>query len=157
MPMRRLLTLFLVLLSYSLQSTAQNNATLVLWHSDGTTTDVELYLKPRVEFTGDKVRISSTVLNMEYPKNDILRFTYKGQGTAITAPRTEANYSQDGDRLVFHSINSADKVAVYTSDGIRVPVRLTTTINGLALPLSSIPQGVYILSVNGKSSKFVRP
>ena len=155
--MRRLLTLFLVLLSYSLQSTAQNNATLVLWHADGTTTDVELYLKPCVEFAGDKILITSTVLNMEYSKNDILRFTYKGEGTGINAPQSEADYKQESDRLVFHGINAADKVAVYTSNGVRIPVRLAATADGFSLPLSALPKGVYLLNVKGKTSKFVRP
>ncbi len=141
----------------ALPSIAQNNATLVLWHADGTTTDVALYLMPKVEFQNDKVRITSTVLDMEYPKSDILRFSYKGSGTGITAPKNEANYSQEGDRLVFHGIMSADKVAVYTANGIRVPARLTATADGVALSLSSIPQGVYVLSVNGKTSKFTRP
>ena len=155
--MCKLLTSFLFLIACSLQSLAQNNATLVLWHADGTTTDVELYLRPRIEFTGEKVLITSTVLNMEYPKTDILRFTYKGEGTGIFVPRQDANYSQEGDRLVFHGINAADRVAVYNTNGIRIPVRLFATSDGLALPLSALPKGAYILSVNGRTSKFVRP
>ena len=155
--MRKLLIFTLSLLLSVVHATAQNNATLVLWHADGTTTDVELYLRPRIEFTGEKVLITSTVLNMEYPKTDILRFTYKGEGTGISAPRQDSDYSQDGDRLVFHGINATDQVAVYTTNGIRIPVRLSATSDGLALPLSALPKGAYILSVNGRTSKFVRP
>lgn len=155
--MKKLFTFLLVLLAFSLHTLAQDNATLVLHHADGTTTDVALYLKPRVVFDGDIVRITSTVLDMEYPKTDILRFSYKGSGTGITAPKNEADYTRDGDRLVFHGISSADKVAVYTTNGIRVPVRLSAASDGVTLSLSSIPQGVYVLSVNGKTSKFARP
>lgn len=155
--MRKLLIFTLSLLLSVVHATAQNNATLVLWHADGTTTDVELYLRPRIEFTGEKVLITSTVLNMEYAKSDILRFTYKGEGTGISAPRQDSDYSQDGDRLVFHGINATDQVAVYTANGIRIPVRLSATSDGLALPLSALPKGAYILSVNGRTSKFVRP
>lgn len=155
--MKKILTLFLFLLAFSQQAMAQDKATLVLYHADGTTTDVALYLKPRVVFDGDLVRITSTVLDMEYPKSNILRFSYKGSGTGITAPKNEANYTREGDRLVFHGISSSDKVAVYTFDGIRVPVRLSTTIDGVSLSLSSISKGVYVLSVNGKTSKFVKP
>ena len=155
--MRKLLIFTLSLLLSVVHATAQNNATLVLWHADGTTTDVELYLRPRIEFTGEKVLITSTVLNMEYPKTDILRFTYKGEGTGISAPRQDSDYSQDGDRLVFHGINATDQVAVYTTNGIRIPVRLSATSDGLALPFSALPKGAYILSVNGRTSKFVRP
>ena len=155
--MRKLLIFTFSLLWSVVHAEAQNNATLVLWHADGTTTDVELYLRPRIEFTGEKVLITSTVLNMEYAKSDILRFTYKGEGTGISAPRQDSDYSQDGDRLVFHGINATDQVAVYTANGVRVPVRLTSSSDGFALPLSSIPSGVYILSVNGRTSKFVLP
>jgi len=155
--MRKLLIFTLSLLWSVVHAEAQNNATLVLWHADGTITDVELYLRPRIEFTGEKVLITSTVLNMEYPKIDIVRFTYKGEGTDISAPRQDANYSQDGDRLVFHGINTADRVAVYNTNGIRIPVRLSAASDGLALPLSALPKGAYILIVNGRTSKFVRP
>jgi len=155
--MKRLNTLILALLMFALNASAQNNATLVLWHADGTTTDVALYLKPRVVFDGDLVRITSTVLDMEYPKSNILRFSYTGKGSSISNPQSEASFTREGDRLIFHGIGSTDKVAVYNSDGIRVPVQLSATSDGLTLSISSIPQGVYVLSVNGKTSKFVRP
>jgi hypothetical protein len=131
--------------------------TLVLHHADGSTTDVELYTQPLVRFQGDKVVITSTVLNMEYPKEDVLRFTYKGSPQGISAPRGDANVSRDGDRLVFHNVRASDQVAVYTVNGIRVPVRLSRTGTDAILPLSQIPTGVYLLSVNGRTSKFTRP
>lgn len=145
--------LFLALLS-SHGTMAQ---TLVLHHPGGTTTDVELFTQPRIEFQGDRVLITSPVLNIEYPKTEVLRFTYKGSTLAVTSPKAEADVSRDGDRLVFHNVKAADQVAVYTAKGIRVPVRLTCTGSDAVLSLSQIPQGVYLLSVNGRTSKFTRP
>ena len=153
--MKKLLFLFFVMLSAG--NSALQAQTLVLHHSDGTTTDVELYTQPRVEFQNDKVLVTSTVLNMEYAKTDVLRFTYKGTGLGIATPRTEADYSRSNDQLVFHGIKSTDAVAVYKPNGIRVPVRLTRQGTDAVLPLSQIPQGVYLLSVNGRTSKFTRP
>ena len=155
--MKRQKILILALLMFALNASAQNNATLVLWHADGTTTDVALYLKPRVVFDGDLVRITSTILDMEYPKSNILRFSYTGKGSSISNPQSEASFTRDGDRLIFHGIGSTDKVAVYNSDGLRVPVQLSAASDGVTLSISSIPKGVYVLSVNGKTSKFVRP
>ena len=141
-----------------LGSTSAMAQTLVLHHPGGTTTDVELYTQPRIEFQGDKVLITSPVLNMEYPKAEVLRFTYKGSTlTNIKASKTEADVSRDDDRLVFHHINAQDQVAVYTLNGIRVPVRLTRSGSDATLPLSQIPKGVYLLSVNGRTSKFTMP
>ena len=154
--MKRQKILILAMLMFALNASAQNNATLVLHHADGTTTDVALYLKPRVVFDGDLVRITSTVLDMEYPKSNILRFSYTGKGSSISNPQSEASFTRDGDHLIFHGIRSTDKVAVYNSDGIRVPVQLSAASDGVTLSISSIPKGVYVLSVNGKTSKFTK-
>ena len=152
--MKRKRLMFLALL---LVATGLRAQTLVLHLADGTTTDVELYTQPRVEFQNDRVVISSPVISMDYAREDVLRFTYRGGGLGIALPKGEAEVSRDGDRLLFHGIKSTDAVAVYTASGIRVPVRLTLTGTDATLPLSQIPQGVYLLSVNGKTSKFTRP
>ncbi|MBR1933006.1 MAG: hypothetical protein IJ841_04895 [Prevotella sp.] len=131
--------------------------TLVLHHADGTTTDVELFTQPTVQFVNDKVVIASTVLSMEYPKEQVVRFTYRGSTLGVQAPKAEADYSREADRLVFHGIKATDCVAVYKPNGIRVPVRIALNGTDAVLPLSQIPQGVYLLSVNGRTSKFTKP
>lgn len=145
----------LVTLCYGQRVMAQ---TLVLHHADGTTTDVELYTMPQVTFQNDKVLITSTILNMEYPKDNVLRFTYKGgTTTSVGKLKPNADYKQKNDQIVFHGIKAADKVAVYSANGIRVPVRLVRNGSDVTLSLSSIPSGVYLLNVNGKTSKFTKP
>jgi len=130
--------------------------TLVLHHANGTTTDVELYNMPLIQFDGDKVTITSTVLNMEYPKEDVLRFTYRGSADAIKAVKADADYSLEDGQLVFHGISQSDDVAVYNASGVRVPARLMRHSDNVSLSLASIPAGVYVLSVNGKTSKFTK-
>jgi len=146
--------LFLALLLMAVGLRAQ---TLVLHHADGTTTDVELFTQPTVVFQNDRVLITSPVLSMDYAKTDVLRFTYKGSSTGIATPKREADYTRESEQLVFHNIKSADQIAVYTANGIRVPVRLTRSGSDARLQLSQIPQGVYLLSVNGRTAKFTRP
>ena len=154
MQIRKSLLLLLLLLT----TAGLRAQTLVLHHADGTTTDVELYTQPRIEFQNDRVLITSPVLSMDYAKADVLRFTYKGSIiTAVSQPRGEANFSHEQGLLVFHGIKQSDKVAVYTANGIRVPVTITRRSTDVSLPLSQIPQGVYLLSVNGRTSKFTKP
>lgn len=152
--MKRKRLMFLALL---LVATGLRAQTLVLHHPGGQTTDVELYTQPQVKFVGDRVTITSTVLDMEYPKADILRFTYRGGSLGISTPGAKASVSQDNGQLVFHGIQSSDQVAVYTASGIRVPVRLQRSGSSATLPLSAIPSGVYLLTVNGRTSKFTKP
>lgn len=131
--------------------------TLVLHHADGTTTDVQLYLMPRIQFQNDRVLITSSVLDMDYPKENVLRFSYKDVINGIEAVKNKADFSRENGRLVFHGIQQSDKVAVYNVSGIRVPVTLSRQGNDVSLPLSAIPSGVYVLSVNGRTSKFTKP
>ena len=72
--------------------------TLVLHHADKTTTDVDLYLQPRVAFQGDKLLITSTILNLEFPKDNVLRFTYGGRSTGISNPKGKVSYSEDNGK-----------------------------------------------------------
>ena len=159
MKLKTLLQFLALLIVFNLHCSVFNvlhAQTLVLHHADGTTTDVELYTQPRIEFQNDRVLITSPVLSMDYAKTDVLRFTYKGSSLGVSTPRGEADYTHEQGQLVFHGMKKADKVAVYTANDIRVPVRLTRTGTDAVLPLSQIPQGVYLLSVKGRTFKFMR-
>ena len=145
--------IILLMTCYSSWLSAQNNPVLVLWHTDGSTTDVELYLQPKVPFSDGKILITSSVLDMEYPASEIVRFTYKGGETSIDAPQDVASFSKEGERIVFHGVKDPKLVSVFTSTGMSVPARVTTAGDGVALILSSIPRGVFVLSVNGKNYK----
>ena len=150
--MRELLT-FIATCLISMTMQAQ---TLVLHHANGKTTDVALYTQPQIKFVGDKVLITSTVLDMEYDKQDVLSFTYKGSTLSISNPQEKAKVSQETGQLVFHGIKSTDKISVHTVKGIRVPVRLQHSGSSATLPLAAIPSGAYLLTVNGRTSKFTK-
>lgn len=130
---------------------------LVIHHSNGTSTEVDLYNMPKVHFEDDKVLITSTVLDMEYPKDEVLGFTYKGGSTGIGNVTVKRGYNVEDDKIVFHGIKTTDRIAVYSVNGIRIPARITIENSTATLPLSSIPSGVYLLNVNGITSKFIKP
>lgn len=130
--------------------------TLVLLHADGTTTDVELATKPKVTFENNKVLITSTILNIEYPKKDVLRFTFKSSSTGMQSVRNNVGYSNENGELVFHGVNNTDKIGVYTVKGIRVPAKIKRSGSQATLSLSALSSGVYIINVNGRTSKIVK-
>ena len=47
-------------------------------------------------------------------------------------------------------------MAVYDLNGVFVPAIIQRSGNDATLYLSSLPVGVYILNVNGKTAKFVK-
>jgi hypothetical protein len=66
-------------------------------------------------------------------------------------------YKRVGNRLVFLGLTSDDNACAYSLDGMRVPVSLSPCDEGMALLLDDMPQGVFVLRINGKSFKVVRP
>lgn len=146
--------LFLIALMMPVMTQAQTQ-TLVLWHANGTTTDVDLYTDPKVTFTDTTLLISSTVLDMEFPAEEIVRFTYKERDTSIESLKDTIDFRQEDGCIRFNGLRG--HVAIYRPDGFRIPVPLTIEGVGKAiLPLSSLPRGTYIISVNGRTSKFIR-
>lgn len=130
---------------------------LVLHLADGTTLDVELTeYWPEVRFQEDKVLVSSYPLDLEYPKTDILGITYKNISTSISEPNADPKISQRNGQLIFHGVNSSDNIAVYNVKGMRIPVQIHSSGSSATLSLSSIPSGVYLLNVNGQTSKFIK-
>ena len=155
MRLKTILTIIILLLAL-FNSGLLHAQSLILWHSNGNTTEVELFTRPRVEFVNEKVLVTSPVINLEYDKNDVVRFTYRGKGTGISLPTKDSDFEQKDGQIIFHNIKSADKVAVYKVNGIRVPVQLSIQGKDAVLFIASIPSGVYLLSVNGQTSKFTK-
>ncbi len=124
--------------------------TLVLWHKDGTTTDVQLNLKPKVEFTDDKIIITSNVLNMEYPKSDILRFTYKESGTDITAAPPTTNQTISDAIFIYRNDDDFNAFFREEVDSIRYDEVMTQVIY--------TPDSIYRMSLPVIDSiSFVQP
>ena len=152
-----ILSTIVLLLALFYSSSALHAQKLILWHSDNSTTEVDLLNQPLVQFAGDKVLVTSTIINLEYDKIDVIRFTYSGtKEDGIVAPNADTGVEQKDGQIVFHDVKSADKVAVYKANGIRVPVQFSFVGSDAVLSLSQLPVGVYLFSVNGRTSKFTK-
>jgi len=154
---KKLLVLLLAGFMLPTAKIVAQSQTLVLWHADGTTTEVELYTLPRIQMQADKMVITSQGVSQEFAKSDVLRFTYKGIGTGISQVNPQTVYRVDEDRVTFYGISTTDRISVYTTGGIQIPVRLMADGNKSVLSLNSLPSGVYLINVNGRTLKFIRP
>lgn len=147
------------LLFSALQSHADEPATLLIHFADGTTTAIQLYTRPQITFVGDRVNIKSTVAEFSYPATDVLRFNYSinGEIVGVTQPKASSEiYRQEGERLTFDPSIPASSIQLFAEDGKRIPVNLATTAGRLILSITNLPAGVYMLSVNGRTSKIVK-
>ena len=113
--MRKFILAFLLFLPLTMHAQATGNATLVLHHADGTTTDVALFTQPRVTFTDGKLLVTSPLLTMEYPAEQVLRFTYKGEGTGVALPQNEADYAQKDAATMETNLNGSSTMPALTN------------------------------------------
>ena len=131
--------------------------TLVLHHADGNTSEVELYTMPRIQMTAEKMIVTVQGSRPEFPKSDVVRFPYKGIATGISTVRPETRYRVDEDRVTFYGISAADRISVYNPGGVQIPVRLTADGTNAVISLAQLPKGVYLVTINGRTLKFIRP
>ena len=154
---KKLIILMLAGLLWPAAKVAAQGQVLVLHHADGKTSEVELYTMPRIQFQADKMIITSQGVSQEFAKADVVRFTYKGFGTGISTVQPETRYRVDEDHVTFYGINGTDRISVYNASGVQIPVRLTADGNDAVLSLAQLPSGVYLVTINGRTLKFIRP
>ena len=154
---RRLLFFLLAGLLLPALRVAAQSQTLVLHHADGKISEVELYTMPRIQMTADKMIITVQGTRQEYDKTDVVRFTYKGIGSGINTVKPEMSYRIDEDRVTFYGIGQADRITVTNTSGMQLPVRLMAEGRNAVLSLAQLPQGVYLITINGRTLKFIRP
>ena len=138
-----------------LAAAAQEPNKLHIHFADGTTTAIELYTRPQVTFEGDRVVVASPVATMSYAAADVLRFTYSINGVPNSIGEVQASPAE-GEQLTFDAAADASSVQLFAEDGKQMPVSLTTVNGRASLSLSSLPAGVYVLKVNGRTSKIVK-
>lgn len=157
--MKKVFTFLLLLLTVTVcvQTQAQTSpSTLVLWHADGMQTKVQLFTCPRVMFPKDSVCVVSPVVTMNFPASDILRVTYEGYRTGIPDAPSQGSYARKGENVYFYGVSSDREVSICSTDGKRLPLTLIRSGALYCLPLCTIPTGVYLLTVKGKTSKFIK-
>ena len=128
---------------------------LDLHHADGTTTSVDLKTMPEVTFSDQYVFVTSPTLNMQFHKDNVLSFTYSNVASGINEAK-ETSFTRQGDNLIFHGSRIVPEVAIYSLNGIRIPLKAIKAGSDISISISSLPTGIYILSINGKTSKFIK-
>lgn len=147
-----------MLLAASPQARAESNS-LLIHFADGTSASIQLYTRPRVTFEGDRVCVRSSVADFSYPAAEVLRFQYRVNDHTVGADAPEAageTFRQEDGNITFDASVPAAAIQLFAEDGKLMPVSLATANGRSVLSLSPLPAGVYVLKVNGQTSKIVK-
>jgi hypothetical protein len=114
--------------------------------------------KPKVTFTETDLTITANGIEVNYPIENMKRFTYEtNENTAIRNLETdEMSFKLDGELLLFPALSANSTVSLYTLNGILVFSKTVQKAGEYSFPLSSMKVGVYMVNVNGLTYKVMK-
>lgn len=157
--MRTLLFIILLELISSLLSITYASAykCLVLQHVDGTQTVIGLYKEPCITFNATSLIIHSPVLDMSFPKENVVKYTFEDRGgdTSNETIRKDAlRIEVSASEIRISGYREKSPVCLFDISGKKLPVKINEGEGFLNVSLFSLASGIYILKVGDRSFKF---
>lgn len=145
-----LMPLFLLLFSSMMLAQEYNNVVVTL--TDGTSRTISLSEKPIVTIANGKLVIKTDMSTTEFDRANVARFNFVSDLVGIDEISSNDNeVIKDGDNLYFSNLPEDSLIKIYTADGSLV--KSTTASGAYKISLAEFSAGVYIVSVNGVSTK----
>ena len=152
--MKHLKPLLLLLLFFA-GATAFAQSALVVDLRDGSSATFLLDEKPRVTFAGRQINIVSLYASMEFERSDVKNWHFTDNYTSIDVVDLDAKFTVDGKTLVINGVKDGTAITLYNVSG--VVVRQSTAIAGICtIPFDDLPVGLYIVTYNNTTFKFLK-
>lgn len=147
----RKLILTLLLLSVVVTH-AQEYSKVVVTLTDGTIRTISLSEKPIVTIANGKLVIKTEMTTTEFDRANVSRFNFISDVDGIEEIESDIqDVYNDGDNLCFSNLPENSLIEIYATDGTLL--KRETASGAYKISLSEISAGVYIVSVNGVSTK----
>ena len=150
-----------VLLSAGLFASAQEKASLIVTKTDGHALNYGLVATPSITFNDSIMTVTVTINNAQkainFKANEVKSFTY-GMTTYVNTPTSDKKISFRiaGQTLAIQGVKSAKNIRLYQIDGKQLPVDATENGESTQVNLSGIAAGVYVISADGETFKFMK-
>lgn len=123
---------------------------------DGTTATVSFDEKPIIKFQPDKLVVQTDVATTEFNRANVARFNYITEdlsGIDVIA-HEQAQIKNNGDALYFNNLPTGSEIMLYSTEGKLL--KQCAAIGNYTINITDLPSGIYIVSVNGISTKIVK-
>ena len=145
-----LMPLFLLLFSSMMLAQEYNNVVVTL--TDGTSRTISLSEKPIVTIANGKLVIKTEMSTTELDRANVARFNFVSDVVGVDRISSDDNgVIKEGDNLYFSKLPENSLIKIYTADGSLV--KNMTASGAYKISLADFSAGVYIVSVNGVSTK----
>lgn len=136
---------------------SQNPTALVVWHKDGSCTEMAFKDKPSVKFGGEKVVLESEGTSVEFDRSELLRITYGQEGAKVASPEKETLITVSHGELVLRHVATTTPISVYGITGQSVSVKVRRQTDNVWISLADLSKGVYVIKVGDRNFKYSKP
>lgn len=144
--------IFFIVAFFSVLTASAEGKQLVVTFSDGTKAEYALQTLPQISMADDKLTIETTATTAEFDLYKVKTFTFST--TSGIRSVEQGGYYVSGDAIAFEG--ESTNTRIFSIDGKAVSATPIISDGKTIISLSSLPSGVYIISVNGKSVKISR-
>lgn len=130
---------------------------LTIWNHDNSTIKViNLKEEPLVTILDESMNIKTSEIELNYGIKEVRKFTYGDFESGIRSASVQTGYHQEGLRIVLHNVKSKKGIALYGVNGMSVPINVDQQGDKYVISLENLSSGVYLLNVDGKTTKILK-
>ncbi len=131
---------------------------LVIWTKDGNKVVYALAEKPKITFSDKEILLMTPDINVSFPLSNLNRFTFlNSDEVAITnIINDDPVINMDKDQLVFQSLKENSIVAIWSLNGTEILRKTVHKTGCYSFYIGNLPNGVYIVSLNGLNYKLIK-
>lgn len=156
--MKRVLLLIMMACACLMGKAEESTTNLVVWAKDGTRVAYALAEQPKVTFTETDLVITAKGVEVNYALANMSHITYDmGDNTSIRDLKTgKTSFHMTGETLLFPALSANSTVMIHTLNGASVFSKTVLSSGEYSFPLSNLPAGVYLVTVNGLTYKILK-
>lgn len=138
---------------------AQEQQLLVVWLKNGQKITHNLTDQPETRFSDGQLMLSTSRVSVSYPLTDVLRYTYEGASTHISAMKVrhgEIRVQQGNEEMQIEGLPEGTDIETYSTEGILLQTQQSVGGQPTHISLKGQPKGVYLIKIGEATYKFLK-
>lgn len=148
--MRTAVLLLMMMLGVIIHAQEYESVTMTM--VNGVTTTVKLSGEPTIKFVDDKLIITTKEATAEFDRQEIMQLNYNVVAGVENINHDSISVVNNGEALIFENLPANSRIMVYDLSGRLLKSYIADSYI-FELPFSSFFKGIYIVRVNGVSTK----
>lgn len=145
----------MLLMAMSFVSYAEGYAGILVTMVDGSTATISFDENPVIKLQPEKLIVQTDVATTEFDRSAVARFNYVTDLSGVDAIKYgDFEVKDNGASLHFSNLPADSDIKLYSTEGKLL--KSATATGSYHIGIADLPAGVYIVNVNGVSTKIAK-